>query len=77
MKKNYSVKLLVMRRIIAILKEAPTKCETKVLSENGKPSLITFNEKSTYNRFSKVFKEQLELRLILSILKSESKSVFS
>jgi hypothetical protein len=25
-----------------------SKCETKVLSENGKPSLITFNEKSTY-----------------------------
>jgi hypothetical protein len=55
MKKNYSVKLLVMRRIIAILKEAPTKCETKVLSENGKPSLITFNEKSTYKTDSQKY----------------------
>jgi hypothetical protein len=38
------------------------KCETKVISENGKPSLITFNENQLINRFSKVFKEQLELK---------------
>jgi hypothetical protein len=28
----------------------PPKCETKVLSENGKPSLITFNENQLINR---------------------------
>jgi Zn-dependent metalloprotease len=54
----------------------------KVLSENGKPSLITFNEKSTYKSTDsqKVFKEQLELKAnsTFSILKSESdKSGFS
>jgi hypothetical protein len=27
-----------------------SKCETKVLSENGKPSLITFNENQLINR---------------------------
>jgi bacillolysin len=54
----------------------------KVVNENGKPSLITFNEKSTYKSTDsqKVFKEQLELKAnsTFSILKSESdKSGFS
>jgi hypothetical protein len=39
-----SVSLFAIEGIAKI----PPKCETKVLSENGKPSLITFNEKSTY-----------------------------
>ena len=48
----------------------------KVIDENGKPSLITFNEKSTYKSTDsqKVFTEQLELKenSKFSILKSES-----
>jgi hypothetical protein len=39
-----SVSLFALKEALKI----PPKCETKVLSENGKPSLITFNEKSTY-----------------------------
>jgi Zn-dependent metalloprotease len=56
--------------------DSSTSVKQKVIDENGKPSLITFNEKSTYKSTDsqKVFTEQLELKdnSKFAILKSES-----
>ena len=73
------IALLISVSLFAIegnAQDSSTNVKQKVLDENGKPSLITFNEKSTYKSADsqKVFTEQLELKnnSKFALLKSES-----
>lgn len=60
----------------AVAQETDKRISQKSLSENGEPSLITFNEKSTYkgSDYEKVFKEQLALKDNQSFAKVKSES---
>lgn len=60
----------------ALAQETDKRISQKSLSENGEPSLITFNDKSTYkgSDSEKVFKEQLALKENQSFSKIKSES---
>ncbi|WP_166921324.1 M4 family metallopeptidase [Flavobacterium poyangense] len=60
----------------AVAQETDKRISQKSLSENGEPSLITFNEKSTYtgSDYEKVFKEQLALKDNQSFAKIKTES---
>ncbi|WP_166921325.1 M4 family metallopeptidase [Flavobacterium poyangense] len=60
----------------AVAQETDKSISQKSLSENGAPSLITFNEKSTYKSYNyeKVFKEQLALKDNQSFAKVKTES---
>ncbi|PWB28409.1 M4 family metallopeptidase [Flavobacterium sp. HTF] len=60
----------------AFAQQTDKRVNQKSLSENGQPSLITFNEKSTYkgSDYQTVFKEQLELKDNQSFSKIKTQS---